>query len=455
MEKLSIQEILQAVGGKPCHSAEGFVTGISIDSRNMQPGWLFIAIEGEHFDGHDFVNAVVEQGAAAVLVHHPVETSVPAILVENTRQALLDLAGYYRSRFSVPVVGVTGSVGKTSTKEMIYTVLSADRQTLKTEGNFNNEIGMPLTLLRLQNSDQAAVIEMGMSGLGEIHALSSAARPDIGVITNIGVSHIEKLGSQENILRAKLEILDGMHDTAPLILNGDDPFLFPLREKLSREILYYGIENLSADIRAENIKQENTTTVFDIVYYGYRVPVQLPVIGRHNVLNALAAFAVGIALDIQPDKMAAALRYYQPAGMRQNVIDCGGVTLINDCYNASPDSMRAALTVLKDTPCAGRRIAVLADMLELGDYSRQAHWEVGKMAAERGIDCLLCCGEAGEYIAQGAVEAGMEKVRYFAGKEEMTSYIRLTVREGDAILFKASRGMHLEQVIAAIFPQEI
>lgn len=447
MEKLTLQEIAGAVGGKMTVDYNTEIFSVSTDTRKIEPGSLFIPIKGERFDGHDFIEKALQLGAAAVLSERPSDCGPKVVSVSDTRMAYLQLAGWYRRRFPVSVVGITGSVGKTTTKEMIATVLDDKYHTLKTEGNHNNEIGLPATLLELDSSYQMAVIEMGMSHFGEISRLSQCAAPNIGVITNIGVSHIENLGSREGILRAKLEILDGMDRHAPLILNADNDLLGRAAEELDREALYYGIENEIAEIRAVDIMEQKLSTEFDIVSYGKKVHAKLPTIGRHNVYNALAAFGVGLSMEIAPEKIAAALGTYMPAGMRQRIVDRHGMTLIEDCYNASPDSMRAAIDVLAGMECSGRRIAVLADMLELGEISEKAHREVGELTAKKRIDLLLCYGEYAATMAEAVRAAGLTGTCHFQTKEALISELQRQARPGDCILFKGSRGMKLEEVI--------
>lgn len=451
MDKVTLAEITAAVNGRCTGNKSREITAVSTDTRTISKGSLFIPIRGERFDGHDFIPKAFEAGAAACLSQRDIRGD-RIVRVADTRQAYLDLAAWYRRRFSVTVVGVTGSVGKTTTKEMIAAVLESKYKTLKTEGNRNNEIGLPETLLRLDSTYQAAVIEMGMSHFGEISRLSRVAEPNIGVITNIGVSHIENLGSREGILKAKLELLDGMKEHAPLLLNGDDPLLSRVAEESGREreVITYGIQNPAADFRAENIREAGLKTEFDIVFYGKRIHTLLPAVGRHNVMNALAGFAVGIVSEIEPEAAAAALEHYAPTGMRQRIVDRRGMMIIEDCYNASPDSMRAALGVLSAVDCTGRRIAVLSDMLELGAYSEQAHLEVGKEAAQSKADFLFCTGTDAEYIVKGAVASGMANALFFPDREELVRAVSSTVQPGDCLLFKASRGMRLEEVMEKI-----
>lgn len=452
MEKLTLTEIVDALGTTSPVEAE--ITEISTDTRNLPEGCLFLALRGTHFDGHAFAKRAVESGAAAVVTEYEIE-DCPCLVVDNTRLALLRIAAYYRSKFSPILVGVTGSVGKTTSKEMIALVLSAKYNTLKTQGNLNNEIGLPKTLLELDSHHEAAVIEMGMSNFGEIHRLSCTTQPTIGVITNIGFSHIENLKSQEGILKAKLEILDGMADDAPLVVSADDPFLAPLKNELQpRPVYTYGIENENADVRAVDIKSDDSSISFTVIDKGKETcRVTLPCVGLHNVLDALGAYCTGRLADIEPEKIAEALGKYKTVGFRQNIEQHGTYTLIVDCYNASPDSMKAALHVLREMKSSGRKAAVLGDMLELGDLSRKLHEIVGDMSLVSGADQIFCYGKNAKYIAKTAAKGGAS-VFHTEDKTELCSAIRAYLRPGDLILFKASRGMHLEDCIKEIFRQE-
>ncbi|MBQ8687974.1 MAG: UDP-N-acetylmuramoyl-tripeptide--D-alanyl-D-alanine ligase [Ruminococcus sp.] len=451
MENLRLTEIAAALGAEAPLEAD--ITEISTDTRNLPEGCLFLALRGARFDGHSFAKRAVEEGAVAVVVEYEIE-GCPCIVVPDTRRALLQIAAYYRKKFTPILAGVTGSVGKTTTKEMIAVVLSAAYETLKTQGNLNNEIGLPKTLMELNASHEAAVIEMGMSDFGEIHRLSCTTQPTIGVITNIGFSHIENLKSQAGILQAKLEILDGMAEHAPLIVCGDDPRLAPLKAQLSRPVYTYGIENEDADVRAVNIQAEDNSTSFEIAEHGEIIcKVTLPCVGMHNVLNALAAYCVGILADITPEQIAAALATYKTVGFRQNIEQHGSYTVIADCYNASPDSMRAALQVLKEMKSSGRKAAVLGDMLELGDLSRKLHEIVGDMTLVSGADQIFCYGTEAQHIAKTA-SAGGASVFHTEDKIELCSAIRAYLRPGDLLLFKASWGMHLEDCIKEIFKEE-
>ncbi len=448
MKAFTLQEAAAALG-LPQMQAQATLADVCTDTRKIQPGSLFVCLRGERFDGHTFAPQAAQLGAAALLVDHPVDADVPQLVVTDTGKALLQLAGWYRRRFRLPVVGLTGSVGKTTTKEFIALVLGAKYNTLKTQGNLNNEIGVPQMLFRLEDSHTAAVIEMGMNHFGEISRLTRAVAPTVGLITNIGVSHIENLGSRAGILQAKLEILEGMAPDAPLIVNADNDMLRTVKLG-DRPLLTFAIDDQSADFTATDIAEQGSTTTFTVHHSTFTQPVTIPTVGIHNVYNALAAMAVGYATGVDPAAAAAALANYVPAGMRQNLVQVGGVQVIEDCYNASPDSMRAALQTLGKLP-VHRRYAVLGAMLELGDYAKEAHTQVGKMAAENGIDGVLAYGADAAYIVEAAKQAGLENARLFDTKEALAQALAQQVQSGDGVLFKGSRGMHLEDVMHTVY----
>lgn len=448
MKAFTLQEAAAALG-LPQMQAQVTLADVCTDTRKIQPGSLFVCLRGERFDGHTFAPQAAQLGAAALLVDHPVDADVPQLVVTDTGKALLQLAGWYRRRFRLPVVGLTGSVGKTTTKEFIALVLGAKYNTLKTQGNLNNEIGVPQMLFRLEDSHTAAVIEMGMNHFGEISRLTRAVAPTVGLITNIGVSHIENLGSRAGILQAKLEILEGMAPDAPLIVNIDNDMLRTVKLG-DRPLLTFAIDDQSADFTATDIAEQGSTTAFTVHHSTFSQLVTIPTVGIHNVYNALAAMAVGYATGVDPVAAAAALANYVPAGMRQNLVQVGGVQVIEDCYNASPDSMRAALQTLGKLP-VHRRYAVLGAMLELGDYAKEAHTQVGKMAAENGIDGVLAYGADAAYIVEAAKQAGLENARLFDTKEALAQALAQQVQPGDGVLFKGSRGMHLEDVMHTVY----
>lgn len=443
MIPLRLKEI-SAVLGVAC-GEDKQILSVCTDTRKITEGSLFIALVGERFDGHDFVEAAFEKGAVAVVCSKPVDVDGEVLLVENTGTALLEIAAYYRSLFSIPFVGITGSVGKTTTKEMVYAVLSEKYNTLKNEGNLNNEIGLPTTVFRLDSDYEAAILEMGMSAFGEISRLAKVAQPNAGIITKIGVSHIEHLGSREGILKAKLEILDGLKHKAPLIVNGDDDLLSTVALD-DRRVITFGIENENCDYRAVGIEQTGYNTCFTVIYDGGERSVTIPTVGTHNVYNALSAFAVGLYLGVSPEKAALGLSKYVTSGMRQNVREVNGITVIEDCYNASPDSVRAATEVLS-TMKAGTKALVFGDMLELGEISESAHREVGALVASKGIDRFYTYGEMAALAAESAKENGIGFVKAFDDKSALAAQLRADLNKGDAVLFKASRGMKLEEVI--------
>lgn len=467
MRALKLSEIAAPLNGRYNKDAE--FCGVCIDTRKITKNCLFVCIKGERFDAHQFAEEALKKGAAAVMVHENVDLSGAYIKVDDTSKALLALGGYYRSLFNIPVVALTGSVGKTTTKEFTSLVVSSKYKTIKTQGNLNNEIGLPQTLFQIDDDTEAAVVEMGMNHFGEIHRLVSATRPTLALITNIGVSHIENLGSREGILKAKLEILDGLSEGAPFIINGDNDMLSTVLhndEICSKyNVISFGIKN-KFNYNADNIKEENGSTFFDVVYTVskqidetdgvkaefslYRQKITIPTVGIHNVYNALAAFAVGITLNIEPEKIAIALSSYVPTGMRQRLNTVGGRICIEDCYNASPDSMRASLGTLGNMN-ANKKIAVLGDMLELGDYSKEAHLSVGKMAGENNIDCVLAFGNDAKYYISAAKENGVKDAVLFDDKTKLSDYLASLAQDGDAVLFKGSRGMKLEDVMNTVY----
>ena len=440
-------EIAEVTGGKLL-GGDVTVTGVSTDTRTIAPGMLFVAIRGESFDGNDYIGAAAEKGAAAAITDRAEgadDYSIPVILVEDTRAAQLALAHHHREKFPLKLVGVTGSVGKTSTKDMVYAVLSAKYPTLRTEGNFNNDIGLPRTLFRLNENYGAAVIEMGMSDLGEISVLSKAAAPDICIITNIGWCHIENLRTRENILKAKLEILDGASGSAPLILNGDDEYLKNV-DIPGRRIVRYGRGD-NCEVRAEDILQTAEGQQFTLVYNGNRYPAKLPVVGEHHVMNALAAFAAGIEAGMTAEEIVPAFLRYEASGMRQRIEkrgERGDITVILDCYNASPTSMESSLSVLGGMECAGRKCAVLGDMLELGEMSAQLHAGVADYIM-KNADCAFLYGAEMANCRSRLEQAGFE-VHHSTDKAALTAELLKWLRPGDIALFKGSRGMRMEEI---------
>ena len=431
-------------------SLTGSIKTISTDSRVIDENTLFIALKGERFDANDFVDEVLEKGAKAVVCSRFDGNNENVILVEDTGKALLEIAKGYRSKFSIPFVALTGSVGKTTTKGMVYAVLSEKYNTLKTQGNLNNEIGVPKTLFCLENTHEAAVIEMGMNHFDEISRLTNTVMPDIGIITNVGTAHIENLGSREGILKAKMEITEGMKKGSPLIINGDNDMLSAI-DTADFEIIKFGIEQKDLYMKAEDIKFLPDGSEFTAVCENERVKAFVPAVGVHNVYNALCAMCVGLKIGFTLQEAASALKNFAPEGMRQNVREVNGYTFIEDCYNANPDSMRASLITL-NTIKKTRSIAVLGDMLELGTYSDTAHYEVGKTAGKQKTDIVLTFGELSVLIKKGAEENGSEAYS-FKDKDELTKFLKSILKEKDTVLFKGSRSMKMEEIFHKLYKE--
>ena len=450
MGKITLQQAADWCGGTidPKYADVEFL-GANNDTRIIQPGQLFIALKGAR-DGHDFVPMALQKGAAAVLCEH-CDGDYPAIVVEDTRIALGRIANGERRRIGMKVVGVTGSVGKSTTKEMISTVLESTFRTAKTPANHNNDIGMPMGILAMPEDTEVAVLEMGMNHFREMAYLSSIGQPDIAVIVNIGTMHIEHLGSQEGILKAKLEILEGMEADAPVLLNGDDKYLKTADCGL-HGVTYFGVgENCAV----RGLEPEITTgcVSFRVRSRGQEFPIELPVEGEHFVCDALAAVAVGLELGVEPAKIQESLANFRNMAGRQEIYERDGYTIISDCYNAGPESMAAALKVLGRQK--GRKIAVLGDMLELGVCTQAEHYKVGRLAAEQA-DRLFAYGPNGARMEKGAITGGMVggTARSFTDRRLLVLELKRLARPGDVILFKGSRGMHMELALELFFSDE-
>ena len=445
MSRITLAQAAQWCGGTvdPKYAQISFL-GASNDSRSVKPGQLFVALEGVR-DGHDFIPAALAAGAAAVLCSHS-GGDFPAIVVKDTRKALGDIAREERKRLNVKVVGVTGSVGKSTTKEMIVGILSQKYRTGKTPVNHNNDIGMPMAILALPEDTEVAVLEMGMNHFGEMAYLTSIAAPDIAVITNIGTMHIEHLGSREVILHAKLEILQRLRPGGHLIYNGDEPLLWNLRGSGSTAPHYFGLENPACDVKGSVRQEAEGCTELAVTAGEESFQVCLPVEGRHFVSDALAAVAVARLLEVPVEGIRQGLAGFRSMEGRQEIYEAGGYTIIRDCYNAGPESMAASLTVLGKKN--GRRIAVLGDMLELGVCTQAEHYRVGRIAAGK-CDLLLALGKNAGRVVNGAITGGMRPVdaMAFDSAPELVRVLRAKARPGDIILFKGSRGMKMEQVL--------
>ena len=451
----SISDILDAPNRR-----DAAVRSITTDSRDTESGSLFVAIKGDRFDGNDFIKQAIARGAEAVVAERMPFGMDPGeeervILVKDSVAALGKLAKAYKERICPKTIAVTGSVGKTTTKEFIYAVCASKYLTHKSDGNFNNEIGMPLSLLSMPETTQVCVLEMGMSQAGEIARMTRVAEPDIAVITNIGNSHIENLGSRENICRAKLEIVEGMSEKGCVILNADEPMLFAQKGKLKQKIIFVSMSNPQADYRALNIREYEDNTDFDLVAGGRVVTnIHIPTIGLHNVFDAAFAFALGEQIGLSDDDIKRGLASFRNTGMRQNIYEYNGYTLIEDCYNAGPESMKAAVDVLiKLAEKNGvSSVAVLGDMRELGDYSKQLHMEIGRIVASKRVTNLVTFGREAENIALGAINHAYkpDNISINNNIENPAGAARAIYElagKGDAILFKASRAVRLERVI--------
>jgi len=450
MEALSMGEIARAANGVLMNfEEESEVSGVSTDSRKINPGDMFIALAGENFDGHDFIDKAIEKGAVlAVTQRLPKRCKIPYILVEDTLKALQDIAAYYRSKFNIPVVAITGSSGKTTTKDMVASVLSQKYNVLKTEGNFNNAIGLPLTLLKLQYSHQIAVLEMGMSSLGEISLLSNIARPGIGVISNVGLTHIEKLGSRENILRAKLEIFSYFNSDNTAVINGDNDMLQDFCSHKFR-VIKYGLKE-GNDLFAYGIEEKGEAGIkFSVDLDGIQSDFRVLLPGIHNVYNALSAIAVARLFGMEAEEIQKGLDSFKPSGMRMEIINLGsGVRLINDVYNANPESMKAAIDVLRTMKSEGRGICILGDMLELGDLSSEEHCRTGMYAASSGADVIIAVGEFSDDVKRGAMASGMNcSVYVFSDIKAAAASLDNIIKPGDTVLVKGSRGMKMEYIV--------
>ena len=451
MARITLRDAAQWCGGTVEEKYEDVVfDGAGNDTRSLQPGQLFIALQGVR-DGHDYIPAAIAKGAAAVLCSRKVG-DYPAILVKDPRTALGDIAREALKRIGAKVVAVTGSVGKSTTKEMIAAVLSGTFRVSKTPANHNNDIGMPMAILDMPEDTEVAVLEMGMNHFREIAYLSCIAHPDVAVIINVGTAHIEFLGTQQGIRQAKLEILEGMTPQGMLLLNGDDTMLRCLDVTPKQRITYFGASE-GCDVRALDVSQKGGVLRFTVEAGRLTFPVEMKLEGEHYVADALAAVTVGLKLGVHPDKIRQQLDAFQNMSGRQEIFEAKGCTIINDCYNAGPESMAAALNVLGNRP--GRHIAVLGDMLELGDCAQAEHYKIGRIAAEKA-DMVFAYGPHAGRVLDGTITGGMPENmgRAFDSREDLITALRRAVKPGDVILFKGSHGMHLEKVLEAFLKEE-
>lgn len=452
MFELSVKDIVNITSGKLlCGDENTIVRGICTNSKEIEEGNLFVPIIGEKVDAHLFIESALEVGAATLTSMHSgvVIADKPYIQVSDTIKAMQDIGAYIRSMYHKPVVAVTGSVGKTTTRDMIATALSQCAKVYKTKKNYNSQVGVPITLSYLEEDSDMSVFELGMSDFGQMGILSDMVKPDICVITVIGVAHIEYLKTRENILQEKLSITKSMNKDGILFLNGDDDMLASLKTETGDKVVYYGTKDW-CDYRAENIRMEDNKYVYDYVHGNKRVKVVLNALGTHNVVNSLAGMAIADYMNMDLDKVAAGFDDF--SGMRQKVIDISGkYTIIDDTYNASPDSMKASINVLSEMDCTGKRIAVLGDMFELGDNSEKYHYEVGTYLADKNIDELVVIGELSQNILQGVKDAGSSiKCNTLKDNGEASLFLLSVMTPGDVVLIKGSNGMKMDQIVSNI-----
>lgn len=453
MKNMTLDNIAKACGGV-YHGSESDrakeICDITTDSRQAKDGSLFVAIKGERVDAHRFIPAVYEQGALCVLCEDaPAEAKGAYIQVESTLQAVKDIAEFYRQQLDIKVVGITGSVGKTSTKEVIASVLSERFQVLKTPGNFNNELGLPLTVFRLREGDEVAVLEMGINHFGEMHRLSKVARPDICVITNIGQCHLEFLGNRDGVLRAKSEIFDFIAPDGKIILNGDDDKLASLREVKGIRPVFFGNES-DREIFATDIRSAGIKGVWCNIHVGNEVfEVRVPIPGYHMVLNALAAAAVGRSMGMTKEEIKRGIEKLEALSGRFHIVEENGITVIDDCYNANPVSMKASLKVLNDAE--PRKVAILGDMGELGENEQQLHAQIGAYLGELDIQSAICVGTLAGYIAEEAKKVKPQMQILTADSvEDAIAHLPEWIQKGDTVLVKASHFMHFEKIVDAL-----
>ncbi len=451
--RMQVKDIVKACNGQLlCGDPETVIMSVEIDSRQVKKGALFVPIHGQKINAHIYIEQTLQQGAVATLTQeHNMMNDMNHcwIRVGDTKDALQKIAAAYRNCFSVPVIGITGSVGKTSTREMVSLALSAERNVMQTRGNANSQIGLPLTMFQFTEEHTAAVIEMGISEFGEMDRLVKVAHPGYAIVTNIGIAHIEQMKTRENIMSEKLKIAEGFGDSSVLFLNGDDEMLASLYHTTKLPVVYYGTQPWCT-YRAEAIHTHGMKTMFTLCTPSYTAKVLLPVLGIHNVLNALAAIAVADVMKLSLEKVVDRLKEYRPPFMRQRIYESHGITVVDDSYNASPDSIKSGIDVLCSLPNEGKKIAVLADMLELGDFSDQAHFKAGVSVAKVKIDVLITVGLRSVRIAEGAVSIKPDmEILMCTNNEQAIDCLKETIRRGDAVMIKGSRSMRTDEIVKA------
>ena len=449
MEKISIEELLAAVDGVLVSGCKDkYISSVSIDSREEQKGSLFVPINGNNINAHRFIEQAFKNGAVATLMSEDVDINLDGtyIKVDNTTIALQKLASFYRRRFTIPVIGITGSVGKTSTKEMTSSVLSARFNVHKTIGNFNGQIGLPITVFNLNKCHEVAVIEMGISEFNEMDRLSKIAAPNYAVITNIGVTHIENLKTKENILKEKFKIINTLDKNSKLFINGDDELLSKLQNVYKFEIVSFGINN-DCTFTGRNIISNGELTEFDVIHKENKYHMQIETVGEHNVLNAIAAVAIGIELGLSIDEIKKGLLKFKPLDMRQQIYKFDGIKIIDDSYNASYDSVKNSLDLIGKSP--RRKIVVLGDILELDNYGESIHRSIAPIVIANKIDKLFLVGDMAKYIGLEATKLGYnsDNIYYFSKESDSYQTLEKELKKDDIVLFKASHGMKLDNIV--------
>ena len=452
MQKIEAVKLLEGfVSKKDLLQFENiFIDGVITDSRKAEENKLFVAIKGERVDGHDYVKQTIDAGVKIALAQHKIaDVSMDNLmLISDPLDAMIKMGGNYRDNFDVTLVGVTGSVGKTTTKEFCAAIFEQFGSTVKTQGNQNNEIGMPNTLFNIDKHTKYAVVEMGMQGLGEISKLTNSARPNAAIITNVGTAHLGQLKTRENICKAKLEICEGIKPDGFIVLNGDDDLLLYADIKQDIKRYTFGIKNKNADVTCKNIQSGGLNQTFTILDKDLgEFEAEIPAVGEHNISNALSAYTLATRLGLDPAKVVEGLKNYQTTGFRQNFVQNKSLTIIEDCYNANYDSMLASIKMLSNIDDSKRKIVVLGDMLDLGASSEDLHLKIGENTGFYGIDIVITYGDKAQYIEKGASLSGVGYTMHFTDKTEVVKELTSIIKKDDVLLFKASRGMKLEDII--------
>jgi UDP-N-acetylmuramoyl-tripeptide--D-alanyl-D-alanine ligase len=457
--KMKVEECLRAIDGKISSGVgDEFFRGVSIDSRTLKKDELFVCIQGDRFDGHNFIEEAQDKQAAAIVLSEEINVGfvrgeTPVIIrVRNTLKALQELALFHRKQMPVKVIGITGTNGKSTTKEITAAITEKKFKTIKTKGNLNNHIGLPLNIFHLSKSDEIAVMEMGMSAAGEIKRLAEIAKPEIGVVTNISEGHLVNLKTLKKVQAAKGELFDSLSEQETAIVNADDPLVLELAKSVRAKVVTYGIYK-EADIKAENIyPMDREGFKLNVRFSGTNIPMCIPFLGECNIYNALAAMATSWSLGVAPDDIRQGLMNAKLLANRFEVSEYGGVTIINDSYNANPRSMKEALKTLAGYKCKGRRFFIVGEMLELGDLAESAHKALGVDVAKYSIDYLVTVGELSVHVAKSAVASGMDKknTATASGHECAVAFIKKHSRPGDCLLVKGSRGSKMEEVVSSL-----